>query len=336
MSYVSFSGQTLDDLMRSIIGEILDSGQRIVATKGSMRELFSVMLELKNPRARLSRTETRGKPFSCLGELCWYLAGTDDINYITYYLHDYEDYREGDVVYAAYGPRIFNWNGIDQFATVASLLMKKNTSRQAVIQIFDARDIVDYHAHVPCTCTIQFSIREGALNAFTSMRSNDISLGFPHDVFAFTMLQEILAHILGVDLGTYKHAVGSLHLYDRDEPLARQFLDEGWQSTTVMPAMPTGDPWPAIDLLLRAEAAIRMEGVLSADDSEDLDPYWADLIRLLEVYRCSKDTNPNGIEAIRERMVSDVYRIFIEKRLADVRPREGSSNPPVAKQRFRH
>ena len=33
------------------------------------------------------------------------------------------------------------------------------------------------------------------------MRSNDVFMGFPHDVFAFTMIQEILANDLGVKLG---------------------------------------------------------------------------------------------------------------------------------------
>ena len=41
----------------------------------------------------------------------------------------------------------------------------------------------------------------------TYMRSNDAYWGLPHDVFAFTMLQEILARSLTLELGTYKHAV---------------------------------------------------------------------------------------------------------------------------------
>jgi peptidoglycan/xylan/chitin deacetylase (PgdA/CDA1 family) len=42
------------------------------------------------------------------------------------------------------------------------------------------------------------------------------------------MLQELIARALSVELGIYKHAVGSLHLYDRDRPAAEQFLGEAW------------------------------------------------------------------------------------------------------------
>ena len=60
------------------------------------------------------------------------------------------------------------------------------------------------------------------------MRLNDALVGLPHDVFCFTMLQEIVARSLSVELGGYKHAVGSLHLYKTHVDAAHQFLEEGW------------------------------------------------------------------------------------------------------------
>src|SRR5262245_25409942 len=77
-----FRALTLDDMMRSVFMELLSSGDRIHPTKGPATELAGVLLEITSPRARLSRTETRGKPFSCLGELCWYLAGTNKLEFI--------------------------------------------------------------------------------------------------------------------------------------------------------------------------------------------------------------------------------------------------------------
>jgi hypothetical protein len=50
-------------------------------------------------------------------------------------------------------------------------------------------------------------------------------------------------------LGMQKHAVGSLHLYDRNVEGFKQVLDEGSQSTTSpMPAMPVDNPWSAIHI----------------------------------------------------------------------------------------
>jgi thymidylate synthase len=320
MSGPYFSADTLDDVMRDVVEEILSRGEQINPTKGPATELTGVLLEVTNPRARLSRTETRGKPFSCLGELCWYLAKTNDKGFISYYLRHYEEYADGDVIYGGYGPRVFDWRGQDQWANVIGLLKKKPDSRQAVIQLFDASDIVEDHSDVPCTCTLQFMIRRGELHMFTNMRSNDAFLGLPHDIFSFTMLQEIMARTLGVQLGTYKHAVGSLHLYDQDLNAAQRFLDEGWQPTDMsMPAMPSGDPWPAIDTLLGAESALRSGLQFDVDRFGDLNSYWADLIRLLQVFRYLKEKNANEIRIVRDRMYSDTYRQFIEARLMQLR-----------------
>ena len=94
----------------------------------------------------------------------------------------------------------------------------------------------------------------------TYMRSNDVFLGLSHDIFAFTMLQEMIAKKLNIELGKYRHSVGSLHLYDDQIDTALQYLNEGWQSTSLnsaMPPMPDGDPWKYMPALLKAEFDIR-------------------------------------------------------------------------------
>jgi len=308
------SGVTLDDVMRLAIEGILDHGDDIAPTKGEARELTGVLIELTNPRARLSRTETRGKPYSCLGELCWYLAKTNKLSFISYYVPVYEKYADGDEIFGGYGPRLFDWGGVDQIRNVISILRNKPQSRQAVVQLFDAHDLVGKHNDVPCTCTLQFMIRRDKLLMFVNMRSNDAYWGLPHDVFCFTMLQEIVARALAVELGTYKHAVGSLHLYEKSIKAAQQFLDEGWQPTNVsMPQMPVGDPWPSIALLLEAESDIRIKGQFDNTRLAGVDSYWADLVHLLQVYRCKKEKDPKAIEALRRNMSSEVYDPFIQK-----------------------
>ena len=48
------------------------------------------------------------------------------------------------------------------------------------------------------------------------MRSNDLWLGFPYDVFQFTCMQVLMSMELGIELGSYTHIAGSLHIYERD------------------------------------------------------------------------------------------------------------------------
>ncbi len=314
-----FSGGTLDDVMRKAIEAIKACGSRIHPGKGPATELVGVLLEITDPRARLSRTETRGKTFSCLGELCWYLAKSNDLSFISYYIPAYREFADGDIIFGGYGPRLFRWRGLDQFTNVIDLLKTRTDSRKGVIQLFEANDIIETHKDVPCTCTLQFMKREGRIHMFTNMRSNDVFVGLPHDVFCFTMLQELVARSLSVELGTYKHAVGSLHLYDDNADGAEAFLDEGWQSTTPMPPMPSGDPWPNVDTLLEAESTIRCTGSFDASRLGHLDPYWADLIRLLQVFRCKQDRDADTIETVRAAMSSKVYFPFIDKVLSGLR-----------------
>lgn len=164
-------------------------------------------------------------------------------------------------------------------------------------------------------------LRHDQLHMFTNMRSNDVFVGLPHDLFCFTMLQELVARSLSVEVGTYKVAIGSLHLYEGNVNAARQFLNEGWQSTDVsMPPMPYGDPWPSISILLSAESAIRTSGPFDSASLGNIDPYWADLIRLLQIFRSKRDKDSNRIREERGRMASSVYTPFIDKVLADLSP----------------
>ena len=91
----------------------------------------------------------------------------------------------------------------------------------------------------------------------TTMRSNDAYWGLPHNVFCFTMLQEIIARSLDRDVGVYRHFAGSLHLYKDHWADAQDFLNEGFQPRIEMPAMPKGNPWPAIASVLNAVERIR-------------------------------------------------------------------------------
>jgi thymidylate synthase len=312
-------GTTLDDLLREVIEQVQARGTRIFPTKGEALELSGMLLEITNPRARLSRTEMRGKLFSALGELFWYLAGTNELDFISYYIHPYMKVADDGQIYGGYGPRLFSWNGLNQFDTVTEILKRKPDSRQAVIQLFDRLDLKAKKKDIPCTCTLQFMIRENKLHLLSSMRSNDIHWGLPHDVFCFTMLQEILARDLGVELGTYKHAVGSLHLYTQNIGPAKRFLKEGWQSTeAIMPAMPSGDPWPSIATVLKAEAAIRNADSLDENEVGSLPPYWIDLLCLLQVFKCKTERNRPGIERIRGKISCELYLPFVDRMLRKV------------------
>jgi thymidylate synthase len=331
---VHIKAATLDDLLDEAFRLLLKTRVHLRATKGENAELSGVVLELTQPRARLSRTEVKGHVFSCLGELLWYLSSSDKLEQIKYYFPRYNQFSEEDgTVWGAYGPRIFGGER-SQYEIVRELLIRKPASRQAVIQLYDRNDIEQHHNDVPCTCVLQFLVRDGILNLVSHMRSNDAYLGLPHDIFSFTMLQELMARDLGYKLGSYKHLVGSFHLYDRDREDAQRFLQEGVQATREMPAMPEGRQWGAVAKVLAAEQVLRRDGIAAVDqvlaEARSLDPYWEDVVRLLAIYSLTKgykktkehDDRLRTIAAITRSMSSQFYRGYIRRR---ARPLESAA-----------
>ncbi|WP_027210546.1 thymidylate synthase [Burkholderia sp. WSM2232] len=317
------TAETIDDLLRKVYGRLLRKrgSNEITPTKGSTTEIYGALLLLRNPRARLSQSERRNTLFSCLGEFLWYLAGSNELDFVQYYISRYKEFSDdGKTVFGAYGPRLFGpTSGSDQVQNVIKTLRNSESSRRATIQLFHGDDLaanlVKRREDLPCTCTLHFTIRNHQLHTMVMMRSNDAFKGLPHDIFAFTLLQELIARSLGVEVGQYKHAVGSLHLYTSDIQAAHDYLAEGFQESVSMPPMPAGDPWPAVTKLLAAESAIRL-GARPA--VAGLDPYWADLVRLLKIFRYSRASARKNqrdmLDGIKEQMTTDVYDIHIQKR----------------------
>lgn len=310
-----FSEDTVDDLLRESIARLLAKGARIAPSKGACRELHPVALTLRNPRARLSRTEARGRVFSALGETCWYLSRDNDPDFIGYYLSYYRTSDPRATAWGGYGARLFNADGFDQIGYVVEKLRSSPDSRQAVIQIFDHDDVAFYQGDVPCTCVLQYLVRNGRLDSIAYLRSNDAHRGLPHDLFAFTMLQELIARSVDVEVGTHTQVVGSFHIYDVDQRHAEAFLSEGWQSAQAMPPMPSGDPWPAVAHLLAVEAALRVGGVDPLIAEYSSEPYWGDLERLLGIFALWKGGRNTDADALRRLFASPIYDLYISDKL---------------------
>jgi thymidylate synthase len=313
------SYESLDDILHDVFEDLLAQPFNVKNTRGTSSEIVGLSIKLNNPRARLSRSEIKAKAFSAIGELLWYLSGSNELAFIEHYISAYKkESDDGVTIYGAYGPRLLNMRDkFNQLDNVTKLLRNNPGSRKAVIQIFDAMDIAEKHFEIPCTCTIQFLIRDHKLTLYVSMRSNDAFKGLPHDVFAFTMLQEIMAVKLGVGLGSYHHSIGSLHLYDTDKSKAKKYLNEGYQPTNLnMPEMPIGDPWPSIQSLLKFEDMVR-NGNNITPEALGLDKYWTNLAKMLIVYNLFKGGKQEDTDKIKQLLDSmdSVYKVYIEPRM---------------------
>lgn len=328
------SADNIDDLMRAVFARLLSDSRdnnRVVSNKGSSTEIFGALLRLTNPRGRLGRSVDRSRIYSAIGELTWYLSGSNELAHIAHYITAYREFSEDNETLAgAYGPRIFDRargrkDGLfdDEWHRVIKLLKTRRGSRNAVIQLYSNEDGRKAGKDIPCTCTLHFAIRRNRLELHVHMRSNDAFLGLPHDIFAFTMMQEIAARELGVELGRYHHSVASLHLYD-DNPeteifsrtRAQSYLEEGLFEKVLMPAMPAGDPWPSIRALLAAERDLRLN-LESYVPPSDLPPYWDDLASLLRVHSVARAGRSNDeLKKLLAGLHFEGYQLYIKDRIA--------------------
>ena len=113
------------------------------------------------------------------------------------------------------------------------------SSRRAVIPMFgvtqqhhiDVRD-------VPCTTNVEFRLRNDKLNCRFVMRSQDAVLGLGNDLPAFSFLQEVVATLLGVELGTLTISVGSLHVYERHFEMMKDMSSQNSKMVEVLDEMP--------------------------------------------------------------------------------------------------
>jgi thymidylate synthase len=304
----AFEGTHLDDLLAAAYEAVLTDGDRVEATRGQFRELRGVQFELSDPRARLSRSWQRGRALTAVAEFVWYASGNDSVAAIERYIPRYKTMvGGGERAAGAYGPRLFGPSG--QLESMVAMLSRSPSTRQAVVQLFNRDDLLNSHADVPCTCTLQFFVRDGLLELHVQMRSNDAVLGLPHDLFSFTMVQEWVAARLGYGLGPYVHTVGSFHIYEADVERVRSYLGEGLFEPRAMPPMPREDPASRLQDLVGVEARIRAD---TARAEELPDGYWGDLARLLWVQLIDAPQVGPSTGADQLRLASSFFDIYVQ------------------------
>ncbi|AJC80190.1 thymidylate synthase domain-containing protein [Rhizobium etli bv. phaseoli str. IE4803] len=330
------TADTIDGLLRQVFQQLLSDdsrNRRVESRKGVSRETFGVLLELTNPRARISRSIGRSKITSAVGEMSWYLAGSDALPFIKHYLDRYDEFSDDKATLnGAYGKRMFGLrrqykvgDGVrigTEWQRMIDTLKERPGSRNATIQLFSNADVRRDSLDIPCTCSLQFVIRDGLLNLQAHMRSNDAFLGLPHDVFSFTMFQEIAARQLGCEVGRYFHSVGSLHLYDdtkdlQPQKMAQSYIDEHYLDDVPMRAMPGGDPWPSIREFLKIEEALRL-GRLDTDIPSSMVPYWRDLAVMLKIYATFEPSEAAAVIKAHVEDLSPGFKTFAIDRLKKV------------------
>lgn len=179
-------------------------------------EIINATTVLSDPTNNIMKNSLRNLPMKyAIGELLWYMSHNNKLREIQKYTKGWDRMSDdGVTVNSNYGWCIRDKYGFDQWEWCKQELNNNPNSRRAVIHIKEPSD--KDSKDVNCTVCLQFFIRDEKLYCTTYMRSNDIWLGYPYDVFQFTCMQILMSMELGIELGTYTHIAGSLHLYGRN------------------------------------------------------------------------------------------------------------------------
>lgn len=191
---------------------------------GVTREFLPCALKIEDPRQRwiLSRHPPYNPAFAFV-EFIWIITGNNESRVINYWNPTLPKYSgSGDKYYGAYGYRLRHEFGLDQIQQAYLSLLCSSESRQVILQIWKPElDLPPDNGQpvskdIPCNVMSMLKVRNGHLHWSQIMRSNDIMRGLPNDIVLFTMLQEVIAGWLGVELGHYFHLSDSLHVYESD------------------------------------------------------------------------------------------------------------------------
>lgn len=222
------SFRTIDDAFRGMLERLLSEGEPVDSRNGPTLELTTQTITIERPTERFLQTPGRNNnPFAAIAETMWVLAGHNDLRYLTPYLKRAPDYSDdgGKTWRAGYGPRLRNWYGTDQLAQVRRLLGTSPKSRRAVISLFDPqcdyRDSVD----IPCNNWLHFLVRSGRLDVNIVARSTDLWFGFSAiNAFEWSVLLEMMARWLHLEVGAMTFFTSSLHLYAGYADRARNLI----------------------------------------------------------------------------------------------------------------
>ncbi len=169
---------------------------------------------------------------SIIHELLWFLSGDTNIGYLKengvsiwdewadengdlgpVYGHQWRafpslvptgDMKEGAPLYVGVG--------VDQVAQLVETIKTNPDSRRMIVSAWNPGD-VPRMALPPCHTMWQVRVLNGRLHLQLYQRSADMFLGVPFNIASYALLQVMLAHVTGYEVGDFVHTLGDAHIY---------------------------------------------------------------------------------------------------------------------------
>lgn len=226
------------------INDILANGD-LVSPRGKLTKEIpqrTIEVDMRKPVLRVPDRSLSYK--FMVAEAFWILSGDDRVETIAPYNSRIADFSDdGERFFGAYGPKI-----VAQLPYIIEKLQADEDSRQAGLTIW--RECPPQTKDVPCTVAVFFNVRGGKLNAHVFMRSSDVWLGVPYDVFNFSMLSHLVCGLLNehrltadaVSPGRLFLTAASSHLYETNWDDAKMCLGSTVLDQIETPKLLWNDP----------------------------------------------------------------------------------------------
>ena len=167
---------------------------------------------------------------SLLHEVLWYLSGENHIRNLRKKTKIWDAWADDegnlDTAYGYYWRKFpsaqkdenGNWvvKEVDQIKYIIDTLKKNPFSRRLIVTAWEPGNATTSKLP-PCHYTFAFNVSNGKLNCHLTQRSGDIALGIPFNLAAYSMLTQIIAQEVGLDLGIFAHTIIDAHIYIADE-----------------------------------------------------------------------------------------------------------------------
>ncbi|MDA0987088.1 MAG: thymidylate synthase [Bacteroidetes bacterium] len=164
---------------------------------------------------------------SMLHEVLWYLSGEDHIRNLRKHTKIWDAWADEngnlETAYGRYWRKFpsaqinqltgeYEVNEIDQIGEVLNLLRTQPNSRRMVISAWEPGNA--FRSKLPpCHYTFAFNVSEKKLNCHLTQRSGDIALGIPFNIAAYSLLTQILAKEVNLNVGYFSHTIVDAHIY---------------------------------------------------------------------------------------------------------------------------
>ena len=234
------SEQAYLDLLQELVNESETGDVNNDRTGVGTYKLFHRSLRFNLQEGFPLLTTKRMSLKSIIGELLWFISGSTNANVLKekYGCTIWEEWKDEDgELGKIYGHQwrnfgaaseendgwFFGVTGFDQLKWLINEIKTNPTSRRLYVTAADPNSRYDQVLDC-CHNYFQVVIKNGKLNLYFQMRSNDVFLGLPYNATSYAVLAHILALETGYEVGELVYSGVDVHLYQNHIEQAKEQL----------------------------------------------------------------------------------------------------------------